>query len=443
MTLTLLRLPTGPLSATWAKFLLSLVRDLEPLGYSAQSTGNRISITTSVPVSADHKETFWDIAHQHRHRAVLSENADRIREFEAQHADVFVQMEVFQPSAIKPTIETVDFTSDRDRSIIDYVGCYQSVRSRRRVGRQMGLLVWDDGQTGHRPLIGAAVLASARYSQRLRDQYLGWPTHYPRTSERFDAQAKAIREAGLARIMQLSVACAMRPYTVLSGAWLMAVTPFTEVGQEAFVRACKHEPDPDLAAVVTTTGKGPSGSPFRGHRVVQLSNSQIDAAPGSRGNLFTHVHPTSEFYALYASFEDLVSQETITQACALLAAEQPQRFGSLKNVERAAMSYGLQRLSVNRRLFRGNEMGVHVGMLGTQTLQHLRLGTPRPVGDRPRLDWQDVIAVWTNRFLPPADGARETAVPETRAEHNAARRKRNKASHAFSQNEIPLSYDLQ
>jgi hypothetical protein len=395
-----------------------------------------------MPVSADQAETFWDAAHHHRHRVVLSQNADRIREFERQHADVFVHMDLFQPSAIKPTVEIVDFTSDRDRSIIDYVGCYQSVRSRRRVGRQMGLLVWDDGQTGHRPLIGAAVLASARYSQRLRDQHLGWPTHYPRTSEHFDAHAKTVREAGLARMMQLSMACAMRPYTVLSGAWLMAMTPFTEAGQDAFVRACKREQDPDLAAVVTTTGKGPSGSPFRGHRVGQLSNSRFDAAPGSKGNVFTHVNPTSETSTLYASFEDLVSQETISQACALFAAEQPQRFESVKNVERAAMSYGLQRLSVNRRIFRGNEMGVHIGMLGTQTLPHLALGTPRPVGDRPRLDWQEVIAVWTNRFLPPADGARETAIPKTRAKHNAARRKRNKAGHSFPKNEIPLSYDL-
>jgi hypothetical protein len=61
----------------------------------------------------------------------------------------------------------------------------------------MGLLVWDDGQTAHRPLIGAAILASARYTRRLRDKYLAWGRQYPCNSEHFDERAKIVRQAGL------------------------------------------------------------------------------------------------------------------------------------------------------------------------------------------------------------------------------------------------------
>ncbi|MCV7001582.1 hypothetical protein [Mycolicibacterium alvei] len=345
---------------------------------------------------------------------------------------------MFQPSAIQPTLEIVDFADSRHRAIVDYLAVSQSVTSRRRVGRRMGLLVWDDGQTGHRPLIGAAVLASARYSQRLRDRHLGWRTHYPKTSAHFDEDATSIREAGLARIMQLSIACAMRPYDVLSGAWLIAAAPFTEVGQRAFELACKKQDDPDLAAVVTTTGKGPSGFPFRNHRLGQLSRHRFSADTGANGNLYTHIHPASESDTLFASFEGLVSAKTVDLACALLQNERPDRFATAKDVRRYAVTYGLQRTGHTRRLFHGNEMGVHIGMLGGETRDHLTQGTSRR--DRPRLDWDDVVKIWTGKFLPPSDGSDETATADTKNDHALARRKRLARAHKYPQEQVPLSF---
>ena len=437
------RLPAGHLRSNWSDFLISLLRDLEPLGHVAEYLEDgQLSIGTTIPVERADYEEFWDRAHNLHHLTVVSARADTIFAFEAQHADIFVRMELFQPSANRPELEIVDFSNNRHRAIVDYLGLHQSVTSRKRVGRQMGLLLWDVGQTAHIPLMGAAVLASPRYSQRLRDQHLGWTPDHPRTSVHFDERTRAVRVAGLARMMQLSVACALPPYNVLSGAWLVALAPFTALGQEAFARAASREPDPDLAAVVTTTGKSLSGAPFRGHRLGQLSGGRIEAAPGASGNVFVRARPVDGVPSLRASFEHLVSEETTRRACDLWEAEKPEQFARARRVERASISYALRRLGLNRSIFQGNEMGVHIGMLGRDTLGHLASGRPRSARKRPRLEWDRVVAVWTRRFLPQSDTARDTATPETLGMHTIGRRRRLEAARAYPQERIPLSYLL-
>jgi Druantia protein DruA len=440
----MLRLHSARLNPNWYDFVVSLLGDLETLGHRAKQTPDGIlSITTTVPTNDTARLSFWDVAHDRRHRELLAKRIDDILAFETRYPDVFVQMEVFQPSAIRPVLEIVDFADDRHNDIIDYVGLYQSVTSRKRVGRQMGLLVWDHGQTDHRPLIGAAVLASPRFSQRLRDNHLGWQPDYPKTSPNFDARARAVREAGLARMMQLSIACALPPYTLLAGAWLLALTPFTEAGQQAFAHAVRTVgADPDLAAVVTTTGKSPSGAPFRGHRLSQLSNGRIDAAPRASGNVYVRARPTDNIPPLRASFRELVSETTRRCARELFEVENPARFALARDVDRAAMAFALQRLGFRRSLFDGNEIGVHIGTLGADTEAYVRDGMARPASKRPRLDWDQVVAVWTKKFLPQSDNVRETATPETLALHRAARQRRIRAARSFPQERIPLSYLL-
>jgi hypothetical protein len=144
--------------------------------------------------------------------------------------------------------------------------------------------------------------------------------------------------------------------------------------------------------------------------------------------------------SLRASFEDLMSQETARRACDLFEAEKPERFERARRAERAAISYALRQLGLHRSIFEGNEMGVHIGMLGRDTLSHLASGTPRSARKRPHLEWDQVVAVWTKRFLPQADSARETATPETIAKHRIGRRRRLEAARAYPQERIPLSY---
>jgi hypothetical protein len=434
------RLPCSKLNSNWSDFLRLLFRDLAPLGHSVERLGRgRFSLVISEPADHPSDDNFWDRAHSTRHLRSVREHAGRILAFEAHHSDIFARMELFQPSAIQPTLEIVNFADERHRDIVNYLSLYQSVISRKRVGRQMGLLLWDDGQTGHRPLIGAAVLASPRYSQRLRDGHLGWKPDFPRTSVHFDEQTRAVRLSGLGRMMQLSIACAVPPYNVLSGAWLVALAPFTALGQQAFAAAAHKEADPDLAAVVTTTGKGISGTPFRGHRVGQLSDRRIEAAPGASGDVFTRALPMPGCPPLRASFEDLVAKDTLRRAIKLFSAENKRSARATSDIEHTAMSYALDRLGLDRRIFAGNEMGVHIGMLGRDTLGYLGSGTPRPPRKRPRLEWNTVVTVWARRFLPQSDSAHDTATPETSASHKIGRRRRIEAARAYPADRIRLS----
>lgn len=319
------RLHSRPLNPVWSDLLVALFRDLEPLGHRLcfHESGGVESFTYET-LDPSAREQAWERAHHLRHLTLVTARADEIKSFEADFTDHFVDMARFQPSAIQPVLEIVDFRNHAHRRIVEYLKLYQSVTMRKHVGREMGLFVWDIGQSARVPLIGAAILASPRFSQRIRDHHLGWAPDFPKTSRHHDPAARAIRVAGLARMMQLSLACALPPYHFLSGAWLAALAPFTEAGQEAFRRSVKNEDqDPDLAAVVTTTGKGISGAPFRGHRVAQLANARFEAAEGASGNVFVRAIPSAATPPLRASFEDLVSDALRQQATRTVGGPDP------------------------------------------------------------------------------------------------------------------------
>jgi hypothetical protein len=185
----MLRLVTRPLSSDWFNFVYALFDDLEPLGHRVERLEDgRLALELTEPKEHDDwqkidpnnpdnkRVNFWERAHQVRHLALLREQAPTIMALEERLEDIFVKTDVFQPSAVQPVLESIDFKNNRHIDIVQYLSLYQTVTSRKLVGRRMGLLLWDDGQTGHRPLIGAAILASPRFSQRTRDRYLDWLT---------------------------------------------------------------------------------------------------------------------------------------------------------------------------------------------------------------------------------------------------------------------------
>ena len=439
----MLRLHANSLNSDWFEFLVGLFGDLEPLGHFARVENDGVlTIGTSNPIDrgSSRYENRWSDAHHLRHRLFLRKHRDEILAFENDFAPLFVQMATFQPSSVLPVLEIVDFKREEHRRIIEYLKLYQSVTSGKAVGRRMGLLIWDVGQSGDPKLMGAALLASARFSQKIRDMRFGWQQDYPRTSPHHDPVARQVRIDGLARIMQLSVACALPPYSKLSGAWLAAIAPFTDFGLEAFMGSLKRKDvDADLAAVITTTGMGVSGAPFRGQRVVQLAAKGVQAAPGAAGNLYSRAVPEDGVLPLRASFVDLVSEETAARALRLFEVERPEQFARLKSPQRSAMAHALRRLGLHKSLFEGNEMGVHIGALGQNTFDYLRRGVPRPRAERPLLEWKQVVDVWSRRFLPAPTTVGESATKNTKVQHREARQKRLDAARDFPQSEILLS----
>lgn len=442
----MLRLHANSLSSDWFEFLLCLFDDLKPLGHFARlEADGALTIGTSNPLDRGSSQyaSRWHDAHHLRHRLFLRQYREEIIAFESDFAPLFVEMSSFQPSSVLPVLEIVDFKKPEHQSIVAYLKLYQSVTSGKAVGRRMGLLIWDIGQSGSPKLMGAALLVSARFSQKIRDMRFGWQQDYPKTSNHHDPTARQIRIDGLARIMQLSVACALPPYSRLSAAWLAAIAPFTDIGLEAFRGSLKkQDADADLAAVVTTTGMGVSGAPFRGQRIVQLAPKGVQAAPGAAGNLYARAVPAEGFPPLRASFAYLVSDKTNERALRLFEAECPEHFARLKSPQRSAMAYTLRRLGLHKSLFEGNEMGVHIGTLGTNTIDYLRRGISRPKADRHLLEWDQVVDVWSRRFLPAPTTVGESATRATKDQHREARQKRLEAARNFPEDEIRLSHLL-
>jgi len=68
----------------------------------------------------------------------LEAHQDEILAFERDFAPIFVDMATFQPSAVRPILEIVDFKNQSHVRIVDYLKLYQTVTAGRLVGRRMG-----------------------------------------------------------------------------------------------------------------------------------------------------------------------------------------------------------------------------------------------------------------------------------------------------------------
>lgn len=423
----------------WGELLCSLMLDLRPLGHKVRKIDNH---NYSFESEGDEKRAgqkfFWQPLHQSRHHVLLRQEIEWIRAFEESYQDIFCDMGNFEPSSVDPTLEIVDFKKTEHKDIINYLRLSQSSTSRKLVGRRMGLLIWDDGQTARRPLIGGAVLSSPMFSQPVRDSYLNWPKSLAKKHKRYDAKARHIREAGLLRMMQLSIACALPPYQRLRGAKLAALAPFTELGRLAFERACKNDAD-DLAAIITFSAQDVTGTPFQNHRIGQLSGQKFRSAQDAKGNVYHRIRASSSVPPLRARFFELLSEETKANAVTLFLENCPKLHARVKSPEVSALRYAIRRLGLPRDLVDGNEMGVHIGMLGEETADFLRTGEARPARQRHNLDWERCVSVWTRGFMPVLAGHGDPAQRNTIEARNAARRKRANEARSTSQRECYIS----
>ena len=450
MRSNMLHLQWETLSPSWSEFLTKLFRDLAPLGHALSVDADGMFSANICDPATIADVHFWDEAHRLCHQKEIEEHRGEILRFERDFDPFFVDMATFQPSAVRPVLEIVDFKRDEHKRIVEYLRLTQSVTSRKLVGKRMGLLIWDVGQTGGTRLFGGAILASSRFSQQIRDHRFGWPKDYPKTSRNHDPAARVRRVEGLNRIMQLSMACAIPPYNVLSGAWLSAIAPFTAEGLDAFRKSHKTPtPEADLVAVVTTTSKGPSGAPFRGHRVKQLAPSGTTASPYAKGDLYTQIRREPEAAILRSSFDSLLSREVRALACELLKAEQPERYAAASTPEESALAFAFRQLGLQPTILEGNEIGFHLGVLNGSTraswstLDYLRTGIARPLNERPLIDWEIAVGVWSRKFLPAPELVGEIADSTTKAAHREARQKRNERARTCPADQIRLSHLLE
>lgn len=436
------RLRMGSLSTEWVELIHALCRDLECLGLRIEAyEDDAFALKRVTPDDVEAQESFWRAAHAHAHALDLAPHREWIAAFEAGRPEVFADMGVFKSDVVSPEIEIADFNDAAHRDLLAYLGCSQSVRSRMLVGKRVGLLIWDVGQARGRPLIGGALLASPRFSQPLRDRYLGWPIDVQRNRSGYDPRRRAIRQAGLDRMMQLAVAAALPPYNYLRGARLAALAPLTSQGFEAFARASRAKDDPDLAAIVTTTGLSVTGTPFQRQRIAQLCEEGVKGPKEAEGDLYQRVRPLTHEKGPRASFERLVSADALERARRVYVAAH-KNAGGKALTDAMVMAYVLRRLRLRKSVFEGNEMGVHIAMLGERTRGHLESGAARPASERVLLDWARCVSVWKRGFLPTPEGEKELAKKKTRIAHARAQGRRLEAASSVASRDILLSQRL-
>jgi hypothetical protein len=152
---------------------------------------------------------------------------------------------------------------------------------------------------------------------------------------------------------------------------------------------------------------------------------------------------------LRSSFGSLLSNQVRALACDLFKAEQPEKYMRAKEIDEAALKFTFQRLGLREIILKGNEIGIHLGCLNGSarsdwnTLDHIRTGSIRPLNERPLIDWETAVAVWSRKFLPAPELVGEIADSETKAAHREARQKRNERARAFPADQIRLSRLLQ
>ena len=154
-------------------------------------------------------------------------------------APVLRNQEPISLSRIEPVV-TMCKTGE-DIQLFEYCRLSQRVPSGRRIGRQIRSLVFDVGQLGRR-LIGAIGLASPMYALACRDAYLEWS----------GSAARARKEAGLRRLMDLHLCIALPPYSAVFGGKLLAALALSDSFNQEFRRRY----DDPLLAVTTSCATG-------------------------------------------------------------------------------------------------------------------------------------------------------------------------------------------
>lgn len=406
--------PIGPwpLTEEQVAFVASLIGDLSTLGYLFDSEGNVIYFSQRIPAPKADPREFYREAHVKLHQVRIQPQADRIRAFETEFGnDVFVDGADLELAAIEPRLRPVDLRkaacpSRRDLALVAYLRNYQTISSHMSVGRENVYILEDVARTPP-AVMGVLVLASPRYYQQRRDEVLGWlsPRSLDAMSDRRAARHQRIRMAGLNRIMQVAICCALPPYSHLGAARLLAIAPFTRLVRDDFAERWydpRRNPDPDLAVVTTTTSMGMTGTPFQSLRPGKFMNIRNKRLRGKNWNrdgvIYARLGATHPWKAgtiltsaeLFADFRDLVSEATHTRAAALVQ-DQDASLDAVSSLREAMLQIG-----ITSDIFRGHPIGFFVGALDLPSLEALSTGAARI--KRPQLNWNIAVQQFRSDF---------------------------------------------
>lgn len=256
-----------------------------------------------------------------------------------------------------------------------YFSLFQSVTSEPR-GRRICALVYDVGQATP-TLMGIFALGSAMYSIKARDSFLDWDTVDSRS------RAKAVRDSGLKRMLQLSICMALEPYSFLHAGKLMAMLALSSPVQEAYQRIYGNP----LLAVVTTAAYGPHAAIF--NRLQRNKFVPTDKFIGDARARFPH-----EFYQRLGFTSDtayfILSERTRTLAHQLAA--------STTRAGKKAVYQALRMCGISPQILSLNRKGIYIGYLHRDNIELLR-NPDAGVNPVLELDPSEVIEYWKQHWL--------------------------------------------
>jgi hypothetical protein len=345
------------------KFLGALAGDLRFVGMRPRQFRHNSSVKLTFEPRKFATAEYTLIGNRIRQRQ-LWEHRNAVYTFENSPLKaLFINGDEIDLDRIHPKVELCQ--SDVDFTIHQYCRLRQSVPSGSRVGRRIAALVYDIGQN-RRVLMGAIMLASPLYSVRARDAYLEWNSK------------KAIKDAGLRRMMDLSLCMALPPYNELLVGKLVATLAVSKTMAREFSRRY----DDNLLAVTTTSATGLHCPIF----------NRIMIAPGG---LYRRIGETTGYTTILFSEATLRSAREVIRAHNLGHGKEVTTWNTIRILKTALRHCGIDPEPL---LQAGNHKGVYIAMLDTRSRDRLRAG--HPVLRSRLIATEDAIAFWRSHLLP-------------------------------------------
>jgi hypothetical protein len=196
------------------------------------------------------------------------------------------------------------------------------------------------------------------------------------------------------------------------------MAPFTKIVREDFEERWKKatRTDSDLAIVTTTTSMGTTGVPFqalrRGKFVDEINAQLLGDNWNKLGNLYSRLGDTHPWRRdrpikaaeIFASFGQLMTAQTYKRAKVLVGTTN--EFSELSDLK--ALDRAMRHIGLNRRIFRGNPIGVFIGALDRQSIEAVASGEPRT--KRPVLDWDVAVRQFRSDFGEAVDPTKKPGV---------------------------------
>ena len=351
-------------------FLTSLTRDLVSFGGHAkvQCHGRKIHFVARIRQPG--KQTAIAQLKAIRNRRLVSE-AKFIYKMEKRGiGNLFANGRDVQIHQIKPAIRIC--RTRRENEIFHYCRLLQSFPTANLIGRQLRVLVFDEGQD--RPLLmGAIGLSSGPYSLSCRDKFLHWDSK----------QKGQLRNKGLDALMQLAVCMSWPPYSYLLCGKLMAALALSKTVADEYQLKYKRKlrRGTKLQGLITICAGGTHCPIF--HRIMLRP-----------GGLYRRVGETAGYTTAY------FSEETMDRARRLVEFSSRHQdsavFGKSMRIIKSALR--ICDLPYEQIVKNGLKKGVYLGFASSLAVENLREGrTSRTVSI---LAERQIVEFWQNHLLP-------------------------------------------